>query len=76
MSLSEQVVILFAGARGFLDKYEIEKIKDYEPELLSFIKGKSPEFMKEIDEKHEISPELEEKMKGILTEFDSVFVAG
>jgi ATP synthase F1 subcomplex alpha subunit len=76
MSLSEQVVILFAGARGFLDKYEIEKIKDYEPELLSFIKGKSPEIMKEIDEKHEISPELEEKMKGVLTEFDSVFVAG
>jgi len=76
MSLSEQVVILFAGARGFLDKYEIEKIKDYEPELLSFVKSKGPEIMKEIDEKHEISPELEEKMKGVLTEFDSVFVAG
>ena len=76
MSLSEQVVILFAGARGFLDKYEIEKIKNYEPELLSFIKGKNPEIMKEIDDKKEISPELEEKMKGVLTEFDSVFVAG
>jgi len=29
MSLSKQVVILFAGTRGFLDKYEIEKLKDY-----------------------------------------------
>ena len=76
MSLSEQVVILFAGARGFLDKYEIEKIKDYEPELLSFIKGKSPEIMKEIDEKKEISTDMEKKMSDVLTEFDSVFVAG
>jgi hypothetical protein len=31
--------------------------------------------MKEIEEKKIISPELEKKMKDMLTEFDSVFVA-
>jgi hypothetical protein len=31
--------------------------------------------MKEIDEKQVISPELEKKMKDMLTAFDSVFVA-
>ena len=31
--------------------------------------------MKEIEEKKVISPELEKKMKDMLTEFDSVFVA-
>jgi hypothetical protein len=31
--------------------------------------------MKEIEEKKVISPELEKKMKEILTDFDSAFVA-
>jgi F-type H+-transporting ATPase subunit alpha len=75
MSLSEEVVVLFAGTRGFLDKYPVEKIKDYEPQLLSFIKSKYPEIMQEIEEKQVISSDLEKKMKDALTEFDSVFSA-
>ncbi|MFA4917096.1 MAG: F0F1 ATP synthase subunit alpha [Syntrophales bacterium] len=74
MSLSKQVIILFAGTRGFLDKYEVEKLKDYEPQLISFVGTRHPEIMQEIEEKKVISPELEEKIKGVLTEFDSVFV--
>jgi len=76
MSLSKQVIILFAGTRGFLDKYEVEKLKDYEPQLLSFVEGKHPEIIREIEEQKAISPGLEKKMKDLLTEFDSVFVAG
>jgi F-type H+-transporting ATPase subunit alpha len=76
MILSEEVIILFAGTRGFLDKYEVDKIKDYEPQVLAFMKNKYSELMKEIDEKKIISPELEQKLKDALTEFDTVFVAG
>ncbi|MDO9527847.1 MAG: F0F1 ATP synthase subunit alpha [Syntrophales bacterium] len=72
--LSEQVIILYAGARGFLDKYEVGKLKEYEIQLSSFVKSKYPEIMTEIDEKKEINPELDKKMTDALTEFDSVFV--
>ena len=75
-SLSKQVAILFAGTRGFLDKYAVDKLKDYEPQLLSFIETKYPEINREIEEKKEISPDLEKKMRDVLTEFDSVFVSG
>lgn len=75
MSLSEEVVVLFAGTRGFLDKYPVHRIRDYENQLLSFVKGRYPEIIREIEEKQEISPELEKKMKEVLTEFDSVFGA-
>lgn len=75
MSLSEEVVVLFAGTRGFLDKYPVEKIKDYEPQLLSFVKSKYPEIMREIEEKQVISSDLEKKMKEVLSEFDTVFSA-
>jgi F-type H+-transporting ATPase subunit alpha len=75
-SLSQQVAILFAGTRGFLDKYPVEKLKEYEPQLLSFFASKYSEINREIDEKREISPDLEKKISSALTEFDSVFVTG
>jgi len=75
MSLSKQVTILFAGTRGYLDKYELGKLKEYEPQLLSFVETKYPDVMKEIDEKKIISPDLEKKLKDVITEFDSVFVS-
>jgi len=76
MSLSKEVVALFAGTRGFIDKYEVEKVRDYEQQLLSFVDNKYPDILKEIEEQKVISPELEKKMKEMLTAFDAVFVAG
>jgi F-type H+-transporting ATPase subunit alpha len=75
MSLSQEIVILFAGTRGFIDKYEVEKVRVYEEQLLSFVESKHPDIMKEIEDKKIISPELEKKMKDVMTAFDSVFVA-
>jgi F-type H+-transporting ATPase subunit alpha len=75
MSLGQEVVVLFAGTRGFIDKYEVDKVLVYEQQLLSFVESKYPDIMKEIEDKKIISPELEKKMKDMLTEFDSVFVA-
>ncbi len=76
MSLSEEIVVLFAGSKGFLDKLPVERIKAYEPEVLNFVKSKYPEIMTEIEDKKVISPDLEKKMKDALTEFDAIFVAG
>ena len=75
MSLGQQVLVLFSGVRGFVDKYPLERLKNYESELLSFVEGKYPELMKEIDEKEEISDGLEDKLRDALTEFDSIFAA-
>ena len=75
MSLGQEIVVLFAGTRGFIDKYDIEKVRIYEEQLLSFVTSKHPDILKEIEDKKIISPELEKKMKEIMTAFDSVFVA-
>ena len=75
MSLAQEVVILFAGTRGFLDKYPVDKLRNYEAQLLGFVEGKYPEIMKEIDDKKIISPELDRQLRATLTEFDSVYVA-
>ena len=76
MSLSREVVILFAGTRGYLDKYPVDKIKDYEPQLLNFVETKYPDILKEIDEKKVIGPDLDKKLRDVLVEFDTAFVSG
>ena len=75
MSLGEQVTVLFAGSRGFIDKVDVEKVLIYEQQLLSYVKSKHQDILKEIDEKQIISADLEKKMKDMLTAFESVFVA-
>jgi len=73
-TLAQQVAILFAGTRGFLDKHPVDKLKEYETQLLSFIASKYPEVNREVDEKREIGADLEKKINDVLTEFETVFV--
>uniref|UniRef100_A0A7C4NTV6 ATP synthase subunit alpha n=1 Tax=Thermodesulfobacterium geofontis TaxID=1295609 RepID=A0A7C4NTV6_9BACT len=73
LPVEKQVCILFAGTRGFLDEMPLEVLAQYEKELYEFIESKYPEIYKEIREKKEISPELEEKMKQVFREFNEEF---
>ncbi|PMP66433.1 MAG: F0F1 ATP synthase subunit alpha [Thermodesulfobacterium geofontis] len=73
LPVEKQVCILFAGTRGFLDEMPLEVLAQYERELYEFIESKYPEIYKEIKEKKEISPELEEKMKQVFREFNEEF---
>jgi len=73
MAAERQVTALYAGTRGYLDKYPVSAIQAYEKQLFEFIESKYPEIFSEIREANDISQELDEKMKKALTEFASVF---
>jgi len=73
LPVEKQICILFAGTRGFLDEMPLEVIGQYEKELYEFIGSRYPEIYQEIREKKEITPELEEKMKKALSEFNEEF---
>lgn len=73
MAAEKQVTILFAGVNGYLDKWPVESISRYEKEMLEFIEAKHPEIFTELKEKKDISPELDQKMRNALEEFDKIF---
>ncbi|WP_022854601.1 F0F1 ATP synthase subunit alpha [Thermodesulfobacterium thermophilum] len=73
LPVEKEVCILFAGTRGFLDEMPLEVLGQYEKELYEFIESKYPEIYKEIREKKEISPELEQKMNQAFKEFNELF---
>jgi F-type H+-transporting ATPase subunit alpha len=73
MAAEKQVMILFAGVNGYVDKWPVESVSRYEKEMLEFMEAKHPEILSEIKEKREISPELDQKMRSALEEFDKIF---
>ena len=74
MAVEEQVISIFAGTRGYLDKIEVAKIGHFEQSLLSDLKAKAPQILKAIREQREISSATEEQLKTFLDDFAKTFV--
>jgi len=75
LPMEKQVTIIFAGTKGFLDKFPINTLADYENELYGYIEANEPGIFDELREKKAISSELEEKMKKTLASFGETFKA-
>ena len=75
LPMEKQVTIIFAGTKGFLDKFPVNTLADYEQELYSYIEANEPSIFTELHEKQVISPELEERMKKTLATFGETFKA-
>ncbi|ROR03476.1 F0F1 ATP synthase subunit alpha [Desulfosoma caldarium] len=73
MPEERQVMSLYAGTRGYLDKIPVEKVQAYESQMLAFVERKYPEILQEIKEKKVISEELDKKIASVLEEFAGVF---
>ncbi len=73
LPLEKQVVILFAGTKGFLDKYPVEVLGKYEAGLYQFLDDRFPNVMKGIAEKREITEELDKQIRDALNAYDEEF---
>jgi F-type H+-transporting ATPase subunit alpha len=69
----KQVVILYAGTKGYLDNYPKDVVAKYEAGLYPFIDNRFPELLTGIAEKNDITDELEELMKKALEAYDEEF---
>jgi F-type H+-transporting ATPase subunit alpha len=75
LPMTKQVTILFAGTRGFLDKYPLDQLGDYEKALYDFMESKHADVFADLEAKKAIDDDLDAKLKKALTEFDTVFGA-
>lgn len=74
LNIEDQIVIIFLGVRGFLDKIEVKKISEFETSWLQFIKTKHNSILNEIATKKIISKELENQLKDLATEFTNQYI--
>ncbi|MCX5792482.1 MAG: F0F1 ATP synthase subunit alpha [Elusimicrobia bacterium] len=73
MPVEEQVAVLFAGTRGYLDDVELEKVRAFEGDLVKFLRSSYAHLLAEIADKKQMSPELEQRLADSITEFKKKF---
>jgi F-type H+-transporting ATPase subunit alpha len=73
VSIDNQVIVIFAGTRGFADNVEIERMKEWEAALVRFMASSYPEIGRTIVDEQRISEELEEKLLSALETFRSTW---
>ena len=71
MPVEEQIVILFAATKGFLDNVEIERVHEFEWRLLQYMRADKQYILDDIREKKDI--ENIEELNKALEEFKSKF---
>lgn len=74
LSVEDQIVIIYLGVRGFLDKIAVDKISIFETNWLNFIKTNHSDILEEILTKKEISKELDKKLNTLATDFTNNFI--
>jgi F-type H+-transporting ATPase subunit alpha len=71
--VEKQVVIIYAGTKGFLDPIEVSKLAEYERQLYAFIDSKHPQLFETIRTKKALDKESEETLKKALKDFGTAF---
>src|SRR5438034_3326601 len=71
MPVEEQVVVIFAGTRGFIDDIPVSDVGRFESELLEYFRSQQSDVLKEIRESGSL-PE-EEKIAGAIKNFKERF---
>ncbi|MFH1188303.1 MAG: F0F1 ATP synthase subunit alpha [bacterium] len=74
MPLADEIVVLYAVVNGMLDTIPIKRIGDFEKGLVEFARRKYQTIMELIEDKKDLTPEIDAGLKEIITEYKKVFV--
>jgi F-type H+-transporting ATPase subunit alpha len=75
VSMEHQVMVIFAGTQGFADSVPVDKMRQWEHDLIRFLDQSHPELGKNIVEKKQITPDNEKKLREALATFKSTWQA-
>ncbi len=75
LAVEKQVLIVYAGTRGFLDPVPVDDVRDYETDLYEFVEGREPSLLADIASRGKIDDDLKTRIEALLKEFTEQFTA-
>jgi F-type H+-transporting ATPase subunit alpha len=72
-SLAEMVIAIYGGTNGYADNVEVDRMKEWETNLLRYFHTSHPEIVKEIATGNKLSDELTSKLNTALDAFNSTW---
>ena len=73
VDLEDQVMVIYAGTRGFTDQVPLDRMRRWEIEMVRFMETTHPEIGKDISEQKRISEETEAALRSALDAFTSTW---
>jgi F-type H+-transporting ATPase subunit alpha len=73
MSVADQVLSIYAGVRGFLDKIDTAKISDFQTKFLEGLRSEHSDIFDEINNTGNFSDESDQKIEAYLEKFTANF---
>jgi F-type H+-transporting ATPase subunit alpha len=73
LPVEKQVLIIYAGNRGFLDEFPVARLKDYEKKLYEYFEKTQAGILTRIREKKQIDASLDGTISAALAEFNTRF---
>jgi F-type H+-transporting ATPase subunit alpha len=72
LSVEEQVAVVYAGTRGYLDRVPTNQVRRFESELLAHLHGKHQGLLDKIRTEKDIK-NVEDDLKSVLAAFAETF---
>jgi F-type H+-transporting ATPase subunit alpha len=69
MPVAQQVIVLFAGGNGLLDDVPVDRVRQFEKELLRFLSSSHPGIEQAIAKEKALSSDTEKLLRGAIEEF-------
>jgi F-type H+-transporting ATPase subunit alpha len=73
MDVVDEVLIIYAGTKGYLDKVPIRQVQDWETQFLRFMHEQRPEVRNTLAKERKISPALEQQINDAIKAFQPQF---
>jgi F-type H+-transporting ATPase subunit alpha len=73
--VQEQVAVIFAGGRGYMDDVPVPAVRKFESELLEFLRNSKPDILKDIKAKQALDDDLTKRLGAAIDEFKKGFRA-
>jgi F-type H+-transporting ATPase subunit alpha len=75
LSVEKQVIIIYAATTGQLDAVPVERVRDFETELMKFLEARRGQLLASLAEKRELTDQIKGELNQALKEFGEQFAA-
>jgi F-type H+-transporting ATPase subunit alpha len=76
MNVVDQILVIYAGTRGHLDKVPIGQVQAWEKQFVTFMNNQKPEVRAALAEKFELTDDLARQFDASIAEFQTQFASG
>ena len=73
LKMEEQVCVIYAGVNGYLDKFEVSRVRAFEQGLLTLMRTKNADLLDSIRKSGDLSDADAAKLKGVVDGYAKTF---